>query len=62
MQSPNHQGIQQTADKKQTKAYVLTALQDGEYLPLTDEQMKTFNQTYPHIAKYFLEPENLTTL
>lgn len=62
------QGSQQAAGatqqpNKQTKRYVLTVLKEnGQYEPLTIEEMNEFERQNPEIAKFWLEPALLESL
>ena len=42
--------------------YCLTVLRDGEYQPLTPEELEQFEEQYPEIAQYWLFPEELETV
>jgi hypothetical protein len=37
-------------------------LKDGEYQPLTEEEMSKFFIKHPHLAKYWQDPELLNQL
>lgn len=50
------------SDKKQQKVYVLTALKDGEYQPVSEEDMIKFFKREPSLAKFWQEPDSLNTL
>lgn len=46
-----------------SKKYVLTVLREnGNYEPLTAEEMEAFERENPEIAKYWVEPNNLENL
>lgn len=66
---------QSTSDKKsqaaieqsyqaglKNKPYVLTVLKDGEYQPLSEEEMLRFFKRFPHLAKYWNDSESLNQL
>ena len=42
--------------EKKAKRFVLTILKDGEWLPMTSDEMDAFEAQYPDIAKFWLDP------
>ena len=49
-------------EKKQAKRYVLTYLKDGEWEPLTFQELDRFEEEHPDIAKYWKEQSALESL
>lgn len=50
-------------ERRQSKRYVLTVLREnGQYEPLTEEELDRFEQQFPDIAKFWLDPAALDSL
>ena len=72
LQNPNNLQLAGASDKKsqsaldqnyqaglKNKPYVLTVLKDGDYQPLSEEEMLRFFKKFPHLAKYWTDSESL---
>lgn len=49
-------------EKKTAKRYVLTTLKDGEYEPLSLEELDSFEELYPEISKFWKDLSSLESL
>jgi hypothetical protein len=50
------------SEKKQAKRFVLTHLKDGEWRPLSSEDLDLFEQHYPDIARFWTDQTAIESL